>query len=67
MAAATHTDAECCEELGGGTHERRQIPTLQKSRLELKRDREHADDDVGDGQVSDEVVHGGPHPMETQK
>ena len=64
MAAATYADTECCEELGGGTHERRQIPALQQSRLELERDREHADDDVGHRQVPDEVVHGGPHPME---
>ena len=66
MAAATHADAECGEELGGGAHEVGQVPALQQRRLELERDREHADDDVGHGQVADEVVHCGPHPVWTQ-
>lgn len=39
-----------------GAHERRQNPSLQQGRLELERDREHADDDVRHRQVGDEVV-----------
>ena len=39
-----------------GAHEVREVPPLKKSRLELERDGEQPDDDVGQGQVGDKEV-----------
>ena len=50
------------EEGAEGAHEVGQVPPLQQRRLEVERDVEHPDDEVGERQVGDEEVGDGAHP-----
>ncbi len=43
-------------------HEGRQVPPLEQGCVELERDGEHRDRDVGEGQVRDVHVGHRPHP-----
>ena len=50
------------EEGAERTHDVRQVPPLQQRRLEVERDVEHPDDEVGQCEVRDEEVGDGAHP-----
>ena len=55
-------DGDVLEEGAEGAHEVGQVPPLQQRRLEVERDVEHPDDEVGQRQVGDEEVGDGAHP-----
>ena len=54
-------DRELLDERCRGTEEVGQVPTLQQGRLELERDAEDSEGNVGHGEVPDEEVRHGLH------